>query len=86
MLFDKFIKCSRLVGKIRSIRLLTLDIAIVVAVNGIVMAGQSDVDPERNSIHMLVDIKQNDNWYFYHISEFTSTVCWETTRSSGINK
>jgi hypothetical protein len=28
------------------------------------MAGQSDVDPERNSIHMLVDIKQNDNWYF----------------------
>ena len=64
MLFDKFVKGSRLVGKIRSIRFLTRDIAIVVAVGGTVMAGQSDIDPERNSIHMLVAIKQNDKWHF----------------------
>lgn len=64
MLFDKFIKGSRLVGKIRSIRYLTPDIAIVVAVGGTVMAGQSDIDPERNSVHMLVAIKQNDKWHF----------------------
>jgi uncharacterized protein (TIGR02246 family) len=64
MLFDKFVKGSRLVGKIRSIRFLTSDIAIVVAVGGTVMAGQSDIDPERNSIHMLVAIKQNANWRF----------------------
>jgi uncharacterized protein (TIGR02246 family) len=32
MLFDKFVKGSRLVGKIRSIRFLTSDIAIVVCI------------------------------------------------------
>jgi uncharacterized protein (TIGR02246 family) len=52
MLFDKFVKGSRLVCKIRSIRFLTPDIAIVVAIGGTVMAGQSDIDPERNSIHI----------------------------------
>ena len=64
MLFDKFVKGSRLVGKIRRIRFLTSNIAIVVAVGGTVMAGQSDIDPERNSIHMLVAIKQNGKWRF----------------------
>jgi uncharacterized protein (TIGR02246 family) len=64
MLFNKFLKGSRLVGKIRSIRFLTPDIAIVVAVSGTVMAGQSDIDPGRNSVHMLVAIKQNTNWHF----------------------
>ncbi len=64
MLFDTFIKGSRLVGKIRSIRFLTPNIAILVAVGGTVMAGQSDIDPERNSIHMLVAIKQNGKWHF----------------------
>jgi len=64
MLFDKFVKGSRLVGKIRRIRFLTSNIAIVVAVGGTVMAGQSDIDPERNSIHMLVAIKQNGKWHF----------------------
>jgi uncharacterized protein (TIGR02246 family) len=64
MLFDRFIKGSHLVGKIRSIRFLTPDIAIVVAVSGTVMAGQSDIDLERNSVHMLVAIKQNDKWRF----------------------
>ena len=64
MLFDKFVKGSRLVGKIRSIRFLTPAIAIVVAVGGTVMAGQSDIDPERNSSHMLVAMKQNAIWRF----------------------
>ena len=66
MLFDKFLKGSRLVGKIRSIRFLTPDIAIVVAVGGTMMAVQSDIDPERNSVHMLVAIKQNPNWRSPH--------------------
>jgi hypothetical protein len=49
MLFDKFIKGSRLVGKIRSMRFLTPDFAIVVTVGGTVMVGQLDINPERNS-------------------------------------
>ena len=64
MLFDKFLNGSRLVGKIRSIRFLTSDIAIIVAVGGTVIDGQSDIDPERNSVHMLVAIKQNCKWHF----------------------
>ena len=63
-LFDKFIKGSRLVGKIRSIRFLTHYIIVMVAVGGTVMAEQSDIEPERNSIHTLVAIKHDGKWHF----------------------
>jgi len=46
-------------GKVRSIRFLGSDIAIMIAVGGTVMAGQSDIEPERNSIHILVVIKHD---------------------------
>jgi uncharacterized protein (TIGR02246 family) len=61
-LFDRFVKGSRLVGKIRSVRFLTLDVAVMHSVSGTVMAEQSDIDPERNSIHMLVAIKSGPEW------------------------
>ena len=61
-LFDRFVKGSRLVGKIRSVRFLTPDVAVMHSVSGMVMAGQSDIDPERNSIHMLVAIKSGPEW------------------------
>jgi uncharacterized protein (TIGR02246 family) len=64
MLFDKFLRGSRLIGKVRSIRFVTVDIAIMIAVGGTVMAGQSDIEPERNSIHTIVAVKRNNNWYF----------------------
>src|ERR671934_2060831 len=63
-LFDRFVKGSRLVGKIRGIRFLTLDVAVMIAVGGTVVAGQSDIDPDRNSIHTLVAVKRDGNWYF----------------------
>ena len=55
---------SRLVGKARSIRFLHSNIAIMIAVGGTVMAGQSDIEPERNSIHSLVAIKREGKWKF----------------------
>src|SRR5919198_1210935 len=64
MLFDKFVKGSRLIGKIRSIRFVTEDVAIMIAVGGTVMAGQSDIDPDRNSVHTLVAVKHDVKWYF----------------------
>jgi uncharacterized protein (TIGR02246 family) len=64
MLFDNFVKGSRLVGKMRHIRFLSSDIAIMIAVGGTVMAGQSDIEPERNSIHTLVAIKHDRKWHF----------------------
>jgi hypothetical protein len=42
----------------------TEDVAIIVAVGGTVMAGQSDIDPDRNSVHTLVAVKRNVKWYF----------------------
>ena len=63
MLFDKFLKGSRLIGKIRSIRFVTSYVAVMIAVGGTVMAGQSDIEPERNSIHSLVAIKRDAKWY-----------------------
>ena len=64
MLFDKFLRGSRLIGKVRSIRFVTVDVAIMIAVGGTVMAGQSDIEPERNSIHTIVAVKHDSNWYF----------------------
>src|SRR5919199_189231 len=64
MLFDKFLRGSRLIGKIRSIRFVTDNVAIMIAVGGTVMAGQSDIEPERNSIHTIVAIKLDSNWCF----------------------
>jgi uncharacterized protein (TIGR02246 family) len=64
MLFDKFLKGSRLVGKIRSVRFVTEDVAIMIAVGGTVMAGQSDIEPDRNSVHTIVAVKRESKWYF----------------------
>src|SRR5262245_42908987 len=58
-LFDTFVKGSRLVGKVRNLRLLTPDVAIMHAVGGTIMKGQTDIDPERNSIQTLVATKDN---------------------------
>jgi uncharacterized protein (TIGR02246 family) len=49
MLLDKFLKGSRLIGKIRSIRFIAENVAIM---------------PERNSIHTIVAVKRDNNWYF----------------------
>jgi len=59
-LFDTFLKGSRLIGKIRNVRFLTPDVAIMHVVGGTIMAGQTDIEPERNSIHTLVVMKGSD--------------------------
>ncbi len=61
-LSDMFLKGSRLVGKVRSVRLLTSDVAVMHAVCGTIMAGQSNLDSERNSVQTLVAFKRNGKW------------------------
>ena len=56
-LFDKFLKGSHLIGKITSIRFVTMNVAIIIVLGGTVMAGQSDIEPERNCIHTIVAVK-----------------------------
>lgn len=61
-LFDMFLRGSRLVGKVRSVRFLTSEVAVMHAVGGTVMAGQTDLDPERNSFQTLVAVKRDEKW------------------------
>lgn len=62
MLFDRFMGGTRLIGKVRSVRFLTPEIALMHAVGGTVMPGQSDLEPERNSIQTMVVTKQEGQW------------------------
>jgi uncharacterized protein (TIGR02246 family) len=59
-LLDTYVKGSRLVGKIRNVRFLTPDVAIMHVVGGTIMKGQTDIEPERNSVHTLVFKKGDD--------------------------
>jgi len=72
-LFDTFLKGSRLVGKIRGIRFLTKDVAVMHAVGGTIMDGQTDIEPERNSIHTLVVKRDNTRAAYWLITAFQNT-------------
>ncbi len=76
-LFDMFLKGSRLVGKVRSVRFLTSDVAVMHTVGGTVLAGQTDLEPERNSVQTLVTIKRNGKW---NIAAFQNTRATYTCR------
>lgn len=61
-LFDQFLKGTRLIGKVRNIRFLSPTIALMHTVGGTVMAGQTDLEPERNSVQTLVAVKEGGEW------------------------
>jgi uncharacterized protein (TIGR02246 family) len=50
------------IGKVREIRLLTPEVAILRAVVGMVPPGQSDINPAVNTVQSLVAEKQGDSW------------------------
>lgn len=50
------------VGKIRGIRFLSAEVAVLLAVVGMVPPGQSDLNPARNAIQNLVAVKYEDQW------------------------
>ncbi len=59
-----------MVGKIRNVRFLTPDVAIINAVSGTVMSGKLDLEPSRNSVQTLVASKYDEQW---HIAAFQNT-------------
>ena len=71
-LFDTFVKDSRLIGKVRNVRFLTPDVAIMHAVGGTIMGGQSDIESERNSVHTIV-VKKGDINSQWRIVAFQNT-------------
>jgi uncharacterized protein (TIGR02246 family) len=61
-LFDTYVKGSRLIGKITSVRFLAADVALMHAVGGTVLAGESDLAPDRNSVQTLVAVRNGGVW------------------------
>jgi uncharacterized protein (TIGR02246 family) len=50
------------VGKVRSVRALGSDAAVLRAVAGVVPAGQSDLDPKLNAVQTLVAEEREGEW------------------------
>jgi uncharacterized protein (TIGR02246 family) len=61
-LFDKWLKGTRLVGRVKDVRFLSPDVALMHAVGGTIMRGKSVPSPERDSIQTLVATRQNGEW------------------------
>ena len=53
---------ARYVGKVREVRLLDRDVALVRAVVGMVPPGADDLKPEVNAIQSLVAVRDGDDW------------------------
>jgi uncharacterized protein (TIGR02246 family) len=58
------------VGKVREVRFLTPDVAILRSVSGLVPPGQSELNPETNAIQTLVAARQDGQW---HIEIYQNT-------------
>jgi uncharacterized protein (TIGR02246 family) len=53
---------SAYVGKIRSVRLLAPEVAVLRAVSGMVPPGQSDLNPAVNTVQTLVAVQRGGEW------------------------
>jgi uncharacterized protein (TIGR02246 family) len=51
------------VAKVREVRFLGSEVAVLRAIAGMVPPGQSDIDPKLNSHHTLVAVKREGKWY-----------------------
>jgi uncharacterized protein (TIGR02246 family) len=63
-LFDKFLKGSRLTGRIEDTKFLGPDVALVHATGGTVIRGKTAPSPERHSVQTLVAAREGDEWRF----------------------
>ena len=63
-LFDKFLKGTRLTGRVLSIKFPSPDVALVHATGGTVMRGKTRPSPERDSIQTLVAVREGAEWRF----------------------
>ena len=61
-LFDRWMKGTRLVGQVEDVRFLSLNVAVMHAVGGMVMPRKIKPSPERDSIQTLVATRQGGEW------------------------
>ena len=60
-----------MVGKVRSLQFLTSDVAVMHTIGGTIMSGQTDIDPERNSVQVF--ITRRDDKGKWRVALFTNT-------------
>jgi uncharacterized protein (TIGR02246 family) len=53
---------ARFVWRVREVRFLSQEIALLRAVVGMVPPGERKVKPERNAVQSLIAVKENDTW------------------------
>ncbi|HSK81902.1 MAG TPA: SgcJ/EcaC family oxidoreductase [Rubrobacter sp.] len=63
-LFDKFLKGTRLTGRVLSMKFVRPDVALIHATGGTVMRDKTKPSPERNSIQTLVAVREDAEWRF----------------------
>jgi uncharacterized protein (TIGR02246 family) len=63
-LFDRFLKGTRLTGRVLSIKFPSPDVAIIHATGGTVMRGKTKPSSERDSIQTLVAVREGADWRF----------------------
>jgi uncharacterized protein (TIGR02246 family) len=63
-LFDKWVKGTKLVGRIESIRFLSAEVALVHATGSTIFPGEDKPRPSRDSIQTLVAVKRDGEWIF----------------------
>ncbi len=59
-------KTAVYIAKVREVRFLSPEIALLRAVVGMVPPGQNDINPDVNAIQSLVVVKQGDAWRIAH--------------------
>ena len=79
-LFDKWLKGTRLVGQVKSVRFLTSDVALMHVVGSTIMRGQSKPSPVRDSIQTLVATRKSGEW---KLTAFQNTRLRPMSRSFG---
>ena len=61
-LFDKWLKGTRLVGRVKDVRFLSSDVALMHAVGSTVMRGKTEPASERDSIQTLIATRPSGEW------------------------
>jgi uncharacterized protein (TIGR02246 family) len=54
------------VGKVREVRFLSAQVALLRAVVGMIPPGKNDLNPAANAVQALVAVKQGDQWRIAH--------------------
>ena len=61
-LLDRWMKGTRLIGRVKDVRFLSPDVALMHAVGSTIMRGKSESSPERDSIQTLVAVRHDGEW------------------------